>query len=122
MNIDMQNLRMTYKVNYKIWIEADGELFLGPGKVQLLKLIDELGSLNKAAEQMKISYKKAWWMVNSANTTAKEPMLTTAKGGKGGGGTRLTEYGRMIITEYETMIEKSETYLKTAMQKNTYLQ
>jgi len=104
---------MSYTIKYKIWIEADGELFLGPGKVQLLKLIDELGSLNKAAEQMKISYKKAWWMVNSANTTAKEPMLTTAKGGKGGGGTRLTEYGRMMILKYEQLMERTKKIMET---------
>ena len=58
---------------------------------------------------MKISYKKAWRMVNSTNTTAK--------GGKGGGGTRLTDYGRMMISKYEQLMEKAKKVMKVEEQQ-----
>ena len=50
---------MNYKIKSRIWVELDGEEFLGEGKIQLLNAINETGSLSKAAKLMKISYKKS---------------------------------------------------------------
>ncbi len=49
---------MTYKIKSKIWIESDGKILLGEGRVQLLKAIKETGSLSKAAKKLNMSYKK----------------------------------------------------------------
>ncbi|MGC9258095.1 winged helix-turn-helix domain-containing protein, partial [Desulfurella sp.] len=59
------------KVLGRIWIDIDNKNFLGKGKVELLKKIDEYGSISKAAKDMKMSYKAAWDIVKEINTLAK---------------------------------------------------
>jgi molybdate transport system regulatory protein len=92
---------MSYQIKYKIWIEADQQTFLGSGRIKLLKAVEELGSLNKAAKKLNISYKKAWDLIQSVNETAQKPMITTTTGGSGGGGMTLTDYGKTMIARYE---------------------
>ncbi len=67
-----------------IWIERhDGsERFLGKGRIQLLELIVEHGSISKAAKAMEMSYKRAWDLVNSMNSQAQKPFVITRMGEK----------------------------------------
>ena len=50
---------MEYKIKSRIWIEVDGEILLGEGRVSLLKAIEKTGSLSKASKSLGMSYKKA---------------------------------------------------------------
>jgi molybdate transport system regulatory protein len=52
-----------YRVTGSLWIECEGERFFGPGRVELLERIEETGSINKAAKEMGMSYKKAWELI-----------------------------------------------------------
>ncbi|MGV6828420.1 MAG: winged helix-turn-helix domain-containing protein [Flavobacteriales bacterium] len=92
---------MNYSIKSRIWIEANNRVFLGEGRIRLLKAIEKTGSLSKAAKQEKISYNKAWQLIDSVNKTAKKPLIQKNIGGKGGGGTTLTEYGKKMITKFE---------------------
>ena len=94
---------MKYKIKSRIWIEANGHILLGEGRVSLLKAIDETGSLTKAAKSIGMSYKKAWSLINAVNTRARKPVITAIIGGKGGGGTELTSYGRSLVKIFETI-------------------
>ncbi len=102
---------MEYKIRSRIWIEVDGEILLGEGRVQLLKAIAETGSLSKAAKLLGMSYKKAWSLIDAVNTRAKKPVIATSIGGKKGGGTLLTEYGATLIETYERLNEKCWEFL-----------
>ena len=102
---------MEYKIKSRIWIEADGEILLGEGRVSLLKAIDQSGSLSKAAKSMGMSYKKAWSLIDAVNTRAPEPVCNTQIGGKSGGGTALTEYGKQLIKTYEAINENCWKFL-----------
>jgi molybdate transport system regulatory protein len=108
---------MNYKIKSRIWIEIDGEEFLGEGKVQLLKAINEKGSLSKAAKLMKISYKKAWHLLDSVNKSSKKPVTVMSIGGKGGGGTELTEYGKSLILVFEEMNKQCWKFLDVQLDK-----
>ncbi len=55
------------KVEGKLWIDIDGAGIAGHGRIQLLRLIDETGSIKKAAESIGMSYKAAWDSINSLN-------------------------------------------------------
>ena len=103
---------MDYKIKSRIWIEADGEILLGEGRVSLLKAIDETGSLTKAAKSMGMSYKKAWALIDAVNSRAKEPVCNTTIGGKSGGGTVITPYGQTLIETFETINENCWKYLE----------
>jgi molybdate transport system regulatory protein len=76
---------------------------IGPGKVRLLELIDELGSISAAARAMDMSYRRAWLLVENMNTMFRAPVLTPAVGGMQGGGAVLTRLGREIIVRFRRM-------------------
>lgn len=92
---------MSYKIKSRIWIESENNVLLGEGRVQLLKAIDKTGSLSKAAKSLKLSYKKAWTLLDAVNKSAKQPVTINSIGGKGGGGAQLTEYGKSLINAFD---------------------
>jgi molybdate transport system regulatory protein len=48
-----------YAVDGRIWITLGTRAFIGQGKIELINKIKELGSLRKAAMDMKMSYRQA---------------------------------------------------------------
>jgi molybdate transport system regulatory protein len=94
------------EIRIRCWIDIDGVRFFGPGRAELLALIDEEGSIARAAKKMRMSYKKAWDMVDEMNTNGRKPLVISRKGGKKGGGAELTENGRKIVAQYNTLTSK----------------
>ena len=88
-------------VKSKVWLEKDGKLFMGWGRVMLLERIDQLGSISAAAKSMKLAYRNAWLWVEAMNKLAPAPLVEKSKGGTHGGYARLTEEGRRIVAEYK---------------------
>jgi len=82
---------------------AAGAPALGPGKAELVELIDETGSISAAARAMGMSYRRAWLLVEALNASFVQPLVLTEVGGKRGGGAIVTEYGRGVVAEYRTM-------------------
>ena len=111
---------MKYKIKSRIWIEADNNILLGEGRVALLEAIDELGSLSKAAKSLKMSYKKAWSLVDALNSRAQKPVITTSIGGKGGGGAKLTPYGRALVRAFNSINKNCWKFLDKEMKKQLY--
>lgn len=106
---------MKYKIKSRIWIEIDGEILLGEGRIQLLKAIGETGSLSKAAASLNMSYKKAWSLIDAVNKRAEKPVISTAIGGKKGGGTSLTEYGISLVQTFDKINENCWRFLNTEL-------
>jgi molybdate transport system regulatory protein len=103
-----------FTFNGKLWLEKNGKRFFGPGPIELLELIDQTGSINQAAKKMKISYKKAWEIVNNLNTAAAQPMVITLTGGEKGGGSSISEEAKQLIDLYRTVREKFEVIINKA--------
>jgi molybdate transport system regulatory protein len=93
------------KVDLHIHISNDNKLLVNPDRIQLIKHIASTGSLLKASEKMRISYNKAWKIMEAVNSVSASPIIEKSRGGKGGGGAVLTDYGKLILREYEA-IEK----------------
>jgi len=106
-----------YHCHGRIWIENEGRTFLGYGRVVLLENIRDLGSISKAAKTMKMSYKHAWDLINSMNRQATTPLVITSKGGKGGGGARLTEAGEKAVTDFKNLYERLSAFMKEETEK-----
>lgn len=85
----------------RLRIACDEKIALGPGKVELLALIEETGSLNKAARRMGMSYMRAWTLVQTMNECFREPLIIAERGGKAGGGMKVTETGRRALALYQ---------------------
>ena len=63
-----------------IKIDFGTEVRLGPGKVRLLELIAETGSISAAARQMEMSYRRAWLLIDEVNGIFGNPVVETATG------------------------------------------
>jgi len=87
----------------RLRIVSDKRIAFGPGKAELLALIAETGSIGDAAKQMKMSYMRAWSLVQTMNKCFKEPLVETAHGGNERGGAKLTKVGGQILKLYEQM-------------------
>ncbi|WP_088346847.1 MULTISPECIES: LysR family transcriptional regulator [Rhodomicrobium] len=74
--------------------------FLGPGKIQLLELIEERGSISAAGKAMGMSYRRAWLLIDGLNAVFVSPLVVKQTGGSGGGGAMLTDLGREIVARY----------------------
>jgi molybdate transport system regulatory protein len=111
---------MKYKIKSRIWIEADDNILLGEGRVALLEAIEETGSLSKAAKSLKMSYKKAWSLIDALNSRAERPVITTSIGGKGGGGAKITPYGKALINAFNTVNKNCWKFLDEEMKKQLY--
>lgn len=77
---------------------------LGPGKLQLLQKIDDLGSISAAGREMRMSYRQAWALVDQLNHAFKEPVVASQTGGKSGGGAHLTDFGKLLLTHCNALI------------------
>ncbi|MEC5384911.1 hypothetical protein VVD49_04210 [Uliginosibacterium sp. H3] len=95
----------------RFWIEHEGNAFVGRGRIELLERIRDSGSISEAAKSMKMAYKAAWDSVDAMNRVSKEAVVIRAKGGKAGGGTRLTAYGLGLIDAYRSMEREHTAFL-----------
>lgn len=84
----------------RLWLEGEEGTFLGYGRVVLLERIREHGSLAQAARSMEMSYKHAWDLLASMNRQAGGKLVETSRGGKSGGGARLTVTGERAIAVF----------------------
>lgn len=84
-------------------IDFDEDRALGPGKVRLLELVRETGSISAAGRAMDMSYRRAWLLVDALNRTFRLPVVETRGGGVGGGGASLTPFGADLVESYRAM-------------------
>ena len=96
----------------KIRIMLGKEIAIGPGKADLLKAVDETGSISKAAKQLGMSYKRAWNLVDTINRCFSEPVVVTATGGEQGGGARLSPFGRKALETYQRIQRNTDAAIR----------
>ena len=100
------------ELRFRLWIDINGERFFGPGRAELLHLIQQTGSISKAARKMGMSYKKAWEMVDEMNEMASTPYVVAQKGGAKGGGTELTKAGKQMVRKYNQLLRRIGSVIK----------
>ena len=91
------------KILPSIRLDFAGERRLGPGKIVLLERIMETGSISAAGRRLKMSYRRAWLLVDAMNQMFAEPVVIAAMGGAHGGGAEVTEFGRRLVATYRSM-------------------
>ena len=55
---------------------------------------------------MRMSYKRAWQLVDDMNRSFSTPLVDTATGGAHGGGAKLTGRGRRVAKTYRDLQDK----------------
>lgn len=90
-------------VRIVLGFDFDDGRFIGRGRIALLELIGQHGSISQAAKAMNMSYKRAWYLMEGFGNCFNEPLIERHKGGKGGGSARLTPFGEEVIRRYRSM-------------------
>jgi molybdate transport system regulatory protein len=97
----------------RLRIILDDAIAVGPGKADLLEGIQATGSIAAAGRRMGMSYKRAWLLVDTMNACFSQPLVEALKGGKSGGGARLTPLGEEVLARYRRMQAASEAAIKS---------
>jgi molybdate transport system regulatory protein len=91
----------------KVWLEADGSPVIGSGRASLLRAVDRTGSINAAAKELGMDYRRAWGLIDSMEKRLKVALLIRRRGGPAKG-TSLTAEARTLLTLYERLDERTQ--------------
>jgi len=91
------------EIKSKLWIEVDGQPVFGRGRRFLLEAIDRYGSINQAAKEINISYRKAWGYIKAMEERLGFRLIERQAGGKNGGGATLTDEARAFLKKYAAL-------------------
>jgi molybdate transport system regulatory protein len=105
------------KVSYKIWLDRNGKAF-GEGPHELLKRVEETESLHRAAQQMAMSYSKAWKLIQSVEKRLGFSLLEKKVGGRSGGGSQVTPEGKAFLRRYERFETDAVKAIERAYQRH----
>lgn len=90
----------------KLWLERDGRLVMSDYRLRLLLLVEETGSLARAAAAMGLSYRRAWGKVKELEANLGLALVQSEVGGAGGGHTALTGEGAALVRAYQRFQER----------------
>lgn len=105
------------KVGYKVWLDNDGKAF-GDGPCELLRRVEKMMSLHRAANQMGMSYSKAWRLIQTLEERLGFPLLERKVGGQSGGGSLVTPRARNLLNQYERFRKDVETNMEKIYRKH----
>lgn len=88
----------TLRPALRLRLVLGGDVAIGAGKADLLAGIEATGSIAAAGRAMGMSYKKAWYLIDTMNRCFRDPLVEAARGGRGRGGAQLTPTGREVLT------------------------
>lgn len=74
--------------------------FFDAGTMNLLKLIDSLGSVKEACDKAGISYSKGWSMIHLAEKELGYEIVERKQGGKFGGQAQITQKGFELLENF----------------------
>ncbi|HDY84235.1 hypothetical protein LCGC14_0507710 [marine sediment metagenome] len=94
-----------------IFLLTDSQRSFASSQIELLKAINQCGSISKAAKHIGISYKTAWDRIDAMNNMSSQTLVNRSAGGAQGGGTALTELGQRIIEGFEALQNEHQAFL-----------
>ncbi len=96
------------ELKWKIWFEKNGKPVIGKGGAKILESIDKEGSIARAAKKLGMSYRFVWNYINRLENVLGEKVIIRERGGKFGGGSRLTKLGKDLLEKYKRVEKKLE--------------
>ena len=94
---------------YKVWLDRGGKAF-GDGPCDLLKGVEQTGSLHQAAANMGMSYSKAWRLIQTMGKSLGFTLIERKIGGSSGGGSKITPDAKKLMNRYTKFREDTETF------------
>lgn len=87
----------------KIWLEVDGQPLLGNGRAALLDAIATHGSINAAAKELGLGYRRAWATIKSMEEQLETALVLREKGGADGGRSLLTIEAHDLLQRFKLL-------------------
>jgi molybdate transport system regulatory protein len=88
----------------KVWIVTEGgKILFGEGRLRMLELVEELGSMNKAAAEMGMSFRTMWGKIHATEREMGITLIDTAIGGGRKGGSKLTAEARSLMKKFKAL-------------------
>ena len=103
-----------------LWLLFGGRHLLEKNALELLRGIDRLGSITRAAKEVGISYKTAWDLIDRLNNLSSKPLVAASTGGRHGGGCTLSDYGKRIVEAYYLHQKQFQAAIKTFAKNADY--
>ncbi len=105
------------RLMYKIWLDYRGRAF-GDGPARLLDGVEQWGSLRRAAQELGMSYNKAWRILHAAEQRLGFALLDRSVGGSLGGGSHLTPEAQDLVRRYRAVSTEAEEVLDAVFQRH----
>ena len=104
-----QNIKCDERVRLgvRLWLESEQGTLLGPGRLALLEGVRRLGSLNKAAAELGMSYRKAWGRLKDAEDRLGTDLVVSMGGRKG---YDLTDLANRLVDDYLAWLAEVEAF------------
>ena len=107
-----------YDIDIRIRIKIDNIVTYGSGISELLQKIDQLGSINKAAQNIGMNYKKALNIIKRAEAKLGKKLIEKSIGGTKGGGSELTQFGKFFVYQFNNVEEDVKKYTLELIKKS----
>jgi len=95
-----------------LFLQDEDQQSFTNAQIQLLTAINECGSISSAAKNIGVSYKTAWDRIDALNNLSDKPLIQRVAGGKNGGGSKLTNFGREIVKGFTELQEEHNAFVK----------
>lgn len=100
------------EVQFKLWVEEDGKVLFGGGRLELLKAVVNSGSLAAAARQMNMSYRAAWGRLRASEKRLGFPLVERSDTGRRE--VQLTPQGSSMLAQFEEFEKQAEEFVAKA--------
>lgn len=110
------NSKKEHRPTAKVWLELRGQPLVGSGGTSILQAVKAGMSISEAARKVGMSYRYVWNYLAKLEKTLGEPVVETFKGGRSGGGAKLTPLGESLLKEYKRI----EEYIGEVLEDKEY--
>jgi molybdate transport repressor ModE-like protein len=118
METKFSNRLSDIRLHYKIWMSDEQETgILGDGKWQMLKLIEEKGSMKAACDELGYTYRRTWGNLKKIEKFFGFPLLEKQRGGVDGGHTALTEEGKRLVRAFDAFHTTVDSHIQQGFEK-----
>jgi molybdate transport system regulatory protein len=100
-------LKQNIEVRSKVWLQKGGSPLMGAGRAELLRAVERTGSINAAAKELGMDYRRAWGLIDSMEKRLNFKLVIRRRGGSGRG-TSLTDEGRRVLDLYERLERRAQ--------------
>jgi molybdate transport system regulatory protein len=102
-------------IKSKIWVaDESGMVVFGAGRLRILELVDQYGSIHAAAKELRMSYRAVWGKIKATEDRLGQPLVRRKPYGARRGGSELTPFAGVIMERFrqiQTLVEKEADHL-----------